>query len=134
MGATAFGLSLASPDFRPDFATADDKLSIALAGIVLGLMVGVFEELGWTGFALPRLRRLLPYRVLMVWVYDRTESLLLAILMHAPISATAFILASVGSEATSGIPLVIPTLVWSAAFWAIVGGVAWANGGHISRR
>jgi membrane protease YdiL (CAAX protease family) len=180
MGATAFGLSLASPDFRPDFATADDTLSIALAGVVLGLMVGVFEELGWTGFALPRLRRrygvlttglvmgvlwgawhfpmfggtsdpsgtvpaalviavflfawLLPYRVLMVWVYDRTESLLLAILMHAPISATAFILASVGSEATSGIPLVIPTLVWSAAFWAIVGGVAWANGGHISRR
>jgi hypothetical protein len=26
-----------------------------------------------------------PYRVLMVWVYDRTESLLVAMLMHGPI-------------------------------------------------
>lgn len=180
MGATALGLSLASPDFRPDFSTARDTLSIVVAGIALGLMVGALEELGWTGFALPRLRRrygvlttglvmgllwaawhfpmfagttdpsgaltpalvvvvflfawLPPYRVLMVWVYDRTESLLVAILMHAPISATAFILASLGSEATSGIALLTPVLVWGAAFWAIVGGVAWVNGGHLTRR
>ncbi len=90
-------------------------------GIVTGLMVGFFEELGWTGFAIPRMRLrygvlatglivglvwglwhfilfweedsfsgILPlvlllarlfswlpaYRVLMVWVYDHTESLL----------------------------------------------------------
>jgi uncharacterized protein len=37
-----------------------------------------------------------PYRVLMVWVYDRTESLLLAYLMHVPISTTMFILATDG--------------------------------------
>ena len=57
MVATVFALSLASPEFRPDFITADDKLSIVVTGIAVGLMVGFFEELGWTGFALSRLRR-----------------------------------------------------------------------------
>ena len=49
MAATVFALSLASPEFRPDFITADDKLSIVVTGIAVGLMVGFFEELGWTG-------------------------------------------------------------------------------------
>ena len=71
-----------------------------------------------------------PYRVLMVWVYDRTESLLTAMLMHVPISATTYVLAS---EATSWTALVIPVLVWGAAFWLIVAVVAWANGGHLTR-
>jgi hypothetical protein len=36
------------------------------------------------------------YRVLMVWVYDRTESLLVAMLMHASlIASTLFILVPV---------------------------------------
>jgi membrane protease YdiL (CAAX protease family) len=176
MGATVFGLSLASPEFRPDIVTADNKLSIVVAGIMVGLMVGFFEELGWTGFAQPRLRRyglvttgllmgllwgawhfpmfagttdptgtlpaalvvavllfawLPPYRVLMVWVYDRTESLLIAMLMHVPISVTAFVLAS---EATSSSALVVPVLVWGAALWLIVAVVAWANGGTLAQR
>jgi membrane protease YdiL (CAAX protease family) len=151
-----------------------------VAGLALGLMVGLLEELGWTGFALPWLRRrfsvlitglimgllwgawhfpmfggttdpsgtlpnllvvvvflfawLPPYRVLMVWVYDRTQSLLLAILMHAPISAPTFVLAALGSEATSGVPLVIPVLIWGAVLWLIVGVVAWVNGGRLTRR
>ena len=57
MGATVFALSLASPEFRPDLLGADNKLSIVVTGIVVGLTVGFFEELGWTGFALPRLRQ-----------------------------------------------------------------------------
>ena len=177
MVATVLGLSLTFPEFRPDLLTADNKLSIVVTGIVVGLMVGFFEELGWTGFALPRLRQLYgvvttglvmgllwsawhlpmfagttdptgtlpgalvvavllfawlpPYRVLMVWAYDRTESLLIAMLMHVPISVTTFTLAS---EATSSTALVVPVLIWGAAFWVIVAIVAWANGWHLARR
>lgn len=178
IGATLFGLSLAFPEFRPSFVTSDDKLSIVVAGIVLGLAGPFFEELGWTGFALPRLRQryavlttglvmgvlwglwhfpmfagttdpagtvptalvvgallfawLLPYRVLMVWVYDRTESLLIAILMHAPITAISYILAP--SAGISGTVLVTPVLVYAAVFWVIVAIVAGANGGHLTRQ
>lgn len=180
IGATTLGLSLAFHEFRPNFVPAADTFGIVVAGVALGLMVSLLEELGWTGFALPRLRRrfsvlatglvmgllwgawhfpmfggttdpsgtlpnllvvavflfawLPPYRVLMVWVYDRTQSLLLAILMHAPISATTFVLAALGSEATSGIPLVAPVLIWAALLWLIVGVVAWANGGRLTHR
>ena len=172
MGATTFGLSLASPEFRPDIVTAEDKLGIVAAGIAIGLVGPFLEELGWTGFALPRLRRrygvlttgllmgllwgawhfplfagdtdpegtvpaallvaavlfawLVPYRVLMVWVYDRTGSLLMAYLMHAPITATVYVL---GSEVTSGTAHVTGVLVWGAVFWGIVAAVAWKNGG-----
>jgi uncharacterized protein len=69
--------------------------------------------------------------VLMVWVYDRTESLLIAMLMHVPISVTAVVLAS---EATSSLALLAPVLIWGAAFWLIVAVVAWANGGSLTRR
>jgi uncharacterized protein len=49
MSGTVFALSLAAPEFRPDFLTADNKLSIVVTGIVLGLIVGFFEELAGPG-------------------------------------------------------------------------------------
>src|SRR5215207_3593346 len=54
--ATLLALSLISPVFLPDIFTASDKASLLLSGIVAGLTGGFFEELGWTGFAVPRLR------------------------------------------------------------------------------
>jgi membrane protease YdiL (CAAX protease family) len=140
-------------------------------------MVGIFEELGWTGFAIPRMRlrygvlttglivgllwgawHFLPFfwgsgttsgvvpvalyllvllftwlpafRVLMVWVYDRTESLLLAMLMHASLVASNAILAPLATEVSQ----VTYNLVWAAVLWAIVGAVALANHGHLTRR
>ena len=145
MTAIPFALSLISPVFLPGIVTTDDKASLLLVGIVAGLLVGFFEELGWTGFAVPRLRLrygvlatglivgllwgawhflvtsgssgsssgalslalscpcssspVLPaYRVLMVWVYDRTESLLVAMLMHASLTASTLILQPAGDQ------------------------------------
>lgn len=49
-------LSLYSPDFFPAIFVSDDKLGLVLIGIITGLMVGFFEELGWTGFAVPKMR------------------------------------------------------------------------------
>lgn len=49
-------LSLLSPEFLPAIFTTNDKASLLLIGIVSGLVVGIFEEIGWTGFAIPRMR------------------------------------------------------------------------------
>src|SRR5215207_10182043 len=128
-------LSLISPEFLPRIFIASDKASVLLLGIAAGLTASIFEELGWTGFAIPRMRlrygvlstglfvgvlwgawhllqnywasgvtsgelsqalwladavvgtlvgQLVAYRVLMVWVYERTGgSLPVAMLMHA---------------------------------------------------
>ncbi|WP_287585662.1 type II CAAX endopeptidase family protein [Candidatus Borrarchaeum sp.] len=154
--ATLFALSLTSPVFLPGIVTTDDKASLLLFGIVGGLMVGFLEELGWTGFAVPRLRLrygvlatglimgvlwgawhllipgyltifpaffwsvvILPaYRVLMVWVYDRTGSLLVAMLMHASLSASVPLILM--PLAISGVPLLTWYLVLAAALWGVV--------------
>jgi membrane protease YdiL (CAAX protease family) len=51
-------LSLTSSEYLPGILTSDDKASVVLMGIFAGLMAGIFEELGWTGFAIPTLLRL----------------------------------------------------------------------------
>jgi hypothetical protein len=39
---------------RPEFlATEDNKAAFIALGVVGGLLVGLFEEIGWTGFAIP---------------------------------------------------------------------------------
>jgi membrane protease YdiL (CAAX protease family) len=159
--------SLISPVFLPGILTAADKVSLILSGIVTGLIFGgLMEELGWTGFAVPTLRRrygvvttglivgvlhgvwhfpvkilisgtlglapflavdlltavfgLTAHRMLMVWVYDRTGSLLVTMLMHASLTAcTLFILA----PAATGAPLVTYNLVAAAAAWVVVAAV-----------
>jgi membrane protease YdiL (CAAX protease family) len=173
--AVLLALSLISPKFLPGILASDDKVSVLLIGIVTGLMAGIFEELGWTGFAIPRMRQrysilstglilgllwgawhfplfptsgsssvalalaivlvrlfawLPPYRVLMVWVYDRTNgSLLIAMLMHASLSASMFIL----HPLVTGVAILTYVLVWAAALWVVVAAVAVAQGGHLTR-
>jgi len=64
------------------------------------------------------------YRVLMVWVYDRTASLLVAMLMHASVTASTLIL---GPLALSGMPLLTYLLLLAAALWVVVTAATIAN-------
>jgi membrane protease YdiL (CAAX protease family) len=50
LAAALFALRLTSP------ITPDDRAAVRLAGVAAGLTI-LLEELGWTGFAVPRLRR-----------------------------------------------------------------------------
>jgi membrane protease YdiL (CAAX protease family) len=49
-------LSLRFPNFVPRILTESNKRSILLMGFAVGSAVGFFEELGWTGFVVPKLR------------------------------------------------------------------------------
>jgi membrane protease YdiL (CAAX protease family) len=181
MTATLFALSLTSQAFLPGIFTSDDKATLLLVGLAVGLAAGIFEELGWAGFAIPRLRlrhgvlatgllvgvwwsawHLLPniwasrassgelavsvflaatvfgvfvgyltaFRVLMVWVYDRTESLLVAMLMHMSFTASLLILNPLG---ISGAALMTYSFALAAAVWVVVAAVAVANSRPLSR-
>lgn len=177
MLAVLLTLSLSSPVFLPGVVLASDKVSHVLVGLAIGLAAGLFEELGWTGFAIPRLRRrygvlttglivgvlwaawhlivtywasgtvfgplslasylldpfllLVGYRVLMVWVYERTGSLLLAMLMHASLTATTRIISPLS---IAGGPLITCDVVWAAAVWLVVAAIAAFNAGLLSRQ
>lgn len=164
-------LSLFSPEFTPLMFISDDKAALILMGLVAGLMVGCFEELGWTGFATPLMRlrysvlatgltvgllwgawhfimfwesdsfsgalplaillvRLfswLPaYRILMVWVYDRTESLLVVMLMHVSLVAAMIFF----DPPLTGWGLLTYLLARAAVLWAIVAAVTVASQGQ----
>jgi uncharacterized protein len=73
---------------------------------------------------------LLPYRVLMVWVYDHTQSLLVAMLMHA--SLVTFWLISTPPGIT-GAPQAIWYVVWAGVLWVVVGAVWMVKGLELSR-
>jgi uncharacterized protein len=72
------------------------------------------------------------FRVLMVWVYDRSgESMLVAMLMHASYTACALILTPL---ALAGVAFLAVTFAGGAVLWVVVAAVAVANGGHFSRQ
>jgi hypothetical protein len=69
------------------------------------------------------------YRILILWVYDRTESVLVATLMHASYAGFTlqvdFILPTL-----SGSDLLIQGWVFSAALWLLVAVLALVNSGQ----
>lgn len=173
--AILFIFSQFSSVYLPAIFAEENKATLLLTGIFMGLVVGFFEELGWTGFAMPKLREkfnvfttgiilgvfwglwhlplfvasvklsgsvpptlyllvllftFLPvYRVLMVWVYERTGSLLIMILMHAPLSGSQLLLIP---PELSGVQLVLYNLTFAATLWLIVAGVAIFAKGQLS--
>ena len=68
-------------------------------------------------------------RVLMVWLYDHTASLLLAMLMHAVLSASTIVLQPLSAHGQ---------FTWNvllgAALWAVVAVVARVRRGELPRR
>jgi membrane protease YdiL (CAAX protease family) len=48
-------LSLYSDQYLPEILIADNKLEILIQGIMIGIFGGLVEELGWTGFLIPKL-------------------------------------------------------------------------------
>jgi len=63
------------------------------------------------------------YRVLMIWVYDYTESLFVIILMHTSLVATLMVIDPV----LSGGSLVAFILIRAAVLWMIAGMVTVAR-------
>ena len=58
VAAVLFGLSFFNQEFLPGIITAKDKIGSVIFGVGWGLMGGgLFEETGWTGFAIPQLRK-----------------------------------------------------------------------------
>lgn len=168
-------LSLLSPVYAPGFL-GPDGASLVTMSIMSGIMVGLFEEIGWSGFAIPRLRRrhsilttgllvgviwgawhimandiwairtysggldpvlyatlagvsfligqLPPFRILMVWVYERTGSLLVMVLMHASLTACSI---ACSPTSMSGWQVFVYGLSVAAVMWLLAGGVVWAH-------
>ena len=183
MLAVLLALSLFSPTFRPLLFVVKDPMSLVVFSVVVGMWVGVFEEIGWMGFAAATLLGrghgvlgtglivgflyaawnllivylaevsdptpgTLPlalfvaatiftwqpaYRLLMVWVYNRTNSsLLVAILMSAILVLAWNSLRNPSTLNQS--TLVVFYLILTAVWYAIVAVVAVANRGNLSRR
>jgi membrane protease YdiL (CAAX protease family) len=119
------------------FATAElrKRHGVLATGLIVGLLWGVWHSpiyLATDSGAVPlalyvpvmALSILLPYRVLMVWVYDHTQSVLMAMLMHLSIGVCAFVLAS---AAMVGVPDLIYNLVVGATLWVAVAAVTAAD-------
>lgn len=58
VSAVLFGLTFFNQDFLPGIVTVKDKVGLLMFGISWGLIGGgLLEETGWTGFAIPQLRK-----------------------------------------------------------------------------
>jgi uncharacterized protein len=161
-----FILSRYSSEFLPKIITSENKTNLILSGLFVGVFLTLFEEIGWSGFAIPELRKrysvlttgfilgllwgawhflpvyfgcgdvegnldfqllypgiffhyggLIPFRILLVWLYDKTKSILLPWIMHATLTSGTFFILNISK---TGLPLFIYYLILSICLWIIV--------------
>jgi membrane protease YdiL (CAAX protease family) len=162
-------LSFFSPDFYIAIIKSNNTTALISQGLAAGLMVGIFEEIGWSGFVIPKLGQryntirngfivgilwgtwhfilfwesstftdllplfiligrlfawLPPYRIFMVWIYNRTESLLLTILTHMSL---VFTVTAIVPMSLSGRSLLVWLLSWGTVLWIVIGLLIYAN-------
>lgn len=162
-------LSLFDADYLPPFFSQENKVETVLIGLAIGFLGGgLFEEIGWTGFVLPRMRtkrsllasglvigylwaiwHLLPtywgsgdqngnlslalfipplvfyltvlpaYRELMIWLYERTQSMLAVMLAHMSLTASTIFILSPGvvGNRLSLYYLLLAAVLWGPAAW-----------------
>lgn len=160
--------ALFSSSFLPPLLTTSISSSTLVFTALASLFGALFEEVGWTGFAVPHLGQrhgvfwtgltvgilwsvwhflvnlwgspalagglpltlfvplyllagvvhLTGYRVLMVWVYDHTDSLLIAVLMHAALIAST--VQTVLTPPSTGAAFLIWFFSLSFLFWLAI--------------
>lgn len=120
--------------------------SATATGLIVGLLWGVwhFPIAIWTGASFSGgawapylvgivcfyLGALPAYRVLIVWVYDRTESVLIAALMHASLTASTVIL----QPPSTGVPFAVWNAALAVALWAVVACTAGVHSRFVARK
>jgi hypothetical protein len=115
---------------------------VLTTGLIVGLLCGAWHFPLFSGgeisgalpaalFVPAQLFSFLPaYRVLMVWVYDRTGSLLVAMLMHVSLTASTLILQPLD---VAGMRVLTDDLVLAAVLWLLISALAMLNGRQLSR-
>jgi len=144
--------------------TTEDPLNLLVLALIGGITVALFEELGWTGFVTPQLRKrkgivttglligmvwgawhfilfweansfseivpfillfarlfswLPAYRILMVWLFDRTQSFFMVILMHITLVASLVLFDPV----LEGSDLIVFILIRAVILWLFVASI-----------
>ena len=182
VAAVLCSLSIFDKAFLPGIVTTNDKIGSLIFGLGWGLLGGgLLEETGWTGFAVPELRRrhsilstglvvgilwgiwhfmiafwasdylrgadswlmfvagflsfyllaLPAYRVLLVWVFDRTGgNLPVIMLMHAFLSASTLIF----QPSAAGEIAFLWNSVLGVVLWLVVAIVAAKNRGLLLKK
>jgi membrane protease YdiL (CAAX protease family) len=172
---THYLLMLFSPVYLPGFLEPNGSALLSMA-VMSGIMVGICEEIGWFGFAIPKMRlrynplmtglivgviwgawhimandiwaikvytgeipvvlyavltglsflfgQLPPFRILMVWAYERTGSLLLMMLMHASLTACSI---ACSPAAMSGWQVFIYSLSVAVVMWIVAATITLFN-------
>jgi hypothetical protein len=90
-------------------------MPVCFAGTAVGVFVGYLTA----------------FRVLMVWVYEHTQSLVVAMVMHVSLTAS---LLGLNPLDISGVDLLVFSFVFAGAVWVVVAMIVMRSGRHREHR